>query len=87
MIWQFIQQHYVMVGLGVLYVLVAFRNTMPPPGTIFSWYEWFFNATGVLMNSPKVQAFEQKVGIIQTSADGTSKETTASRTTTSSGVL
>ena len=56
----FVQAHWFAVGATSAYVLLAFVNNLPKPGTKISGYEYFYNVVQTLLNSPVVQKFEQK---------------------------
>jgi len=49
--------HWQAIGILSLYALIAAISTMPPPGHKVSFYEWFYDWTHTLINSPAAAKF------------------------------
>lgn len=57
-IWQFVCEHSQAIGFGFLYALIAAISTMPAPGHPVSFYEWLYDWTHTLINSPGAARFK-----------------------------
>lgn len=57
-ILQFLSDHWQAFAIGFGYALVAAISTMPPPGHPINLYEWFYDWTHALINSPGAARFK-----------------------------
>ena len=49
---QFLQAHWAVIGSGLVAIVLAEAQTMPPPGTTLSWetlYTWQYDAIQTLL--------------------------------------